>query len=137
METKKNDIGNDALFDIPEFEGLFSITKDGRVWNHNKDRWLLPHIRTRTHYYFGKVRGCKGVDTKDFLAVTLRNKKLTRSLDIHRLMAKMFLPNQKKFKFVNHIDFNRQNNKLSNLEWVQSPIVKKKKFYVLNPEKNK
>jgi hypothetical protein len=137
MTTIKNDVWYEELFDIPEFEGLFSITKDGRVWSHNRDRWILPHVRTRTHYYFGKARGCKGMDTKDFLAVTLHNKKLVKSLDIHRLMANVFLDNPLQFKFVHHLDFNRQNNKLSNLAWVQSPIIKKKKYYPLNPVKTK
>ncbi len=34
---------------------------------------------------------------------------------IHRLMAKTFLPDEK--EHVNHIDGNKQNNQLSNLEW--------------------
>lgn len=36
---------------------------------------------------------------------------------LHRLLASAFIPNPKKLPIINHIDGNKQNNCLSNLEW--------------------
>jgi hypothetical protein len=41
-----------------------------------------------------------------------------KSYRIHRLLADAFIPNPEKKPAINHIDSNRENNSLSNLEWV-------------------
>ena len=45
------------------------------------------------------------------------NKKYHR-LPIHRLVAKTFIPNPNNYQVVNHIDENKFNNSVENLEWV-------------------
>lgn len=37
---------------------------------------------------------------------------------VHRLVAEAFIPKRRKRKLVNHIDGNKLNNNVSNLEWV-------------------
>ncbi len=45
---------------------------------------------------------------------------IQKTVMVHRLIAKSFLDNAKNKPQVNHIDGNKHNNKLDNLEWVTS-----------------
>lgn len=50
--------------------------------------------------------------------LTYNNKRYYTS--IHRLVAKEFLDNPNNYNQVNHIDGNKQNNRYSNLEWINA-----------------
>lgn len=51
------------------------------------------------------------------ISLTEKNGKRT-SIYIHQLVATLFITNPNNYPFVNHIDENRANNYISNLEWV-------------------
>ena len=80
------------------FEGLYEISNLGRVKNCRFNK--LKKSRIRSGYY----------------SVTLFKDGELKSLSIHRMMADAFINNKK--ECVNHIDGNKLNNNLSNLEWV-------------------
>lgn len=40
-----------------------------------------------------------------------------RAITVHRLVALAFIPNEKNLPFVNHQNFDREDNHVSNLEW--------------------
>jgi hypothetical protein len=48
-----------------------------------------------------------------YIKISINNK----SYSVHRLVALSFIPNIENKEFVNHIDGNKRNNKLTNLEW--------------------
>lgn len=52
-----------------------------------------------------------------YLKTTLRKEKKQYNKTIHRLVAKAFIPNPNNLPQVNHIDGNKQNNCVDNLEW--------------------
>ena len=56
-------------------------------------------------------------DNKGYLHVSLYNDKGRRRNQVHRLVAKAFIPNPDNLLQVNHIDENKQNNCIDNLEW--------------------
>lgn len=89
---------------VPNYEGLYEGSNFGRIKSlprgkKGKEKILKP---TKQTYYI--IDLCKGGEIKRFL--------------VHRLIAKTFLENTKNKEHVNHIDGNKLNNKLENLEWV-------------------
>ena len=69
-------------------------------------------------YYINKF--LKGSRDKDgYLKCALINKyNKQKYLRIHRIIAKVFIPNLLNKPQINHIDGNKQNNCIFNLEWV-------------------
>ena len=76
------------------------------------------------NYYIsslGRFKNSKGIIMKDYkphhsgyIIVRVNKKKFA----LHRLVAMNFIPNENKKPFVNHIDGNKTNNRLDNLNWV-------------------
>jgi hypothetical protein len=90
--------------DIPELGGKYQCSSLGRIRRINKDPRCL------------KEKYLKLQNTKDgYISV---NPTVWYRKRVHRIVAELFLENPNKYKFVNHKDFNKKNNAVSNLEWV-------------------
>ena len=63
------------------------------------------------------MRVCNG--TKGYLQICLTKNNLKKTHKIHRLVAKAFIPNPnpETLTDINHIDENKKNNCVENLEW--------------------
>lgn len=57
------------------------------------------------------------MDEKGYVKVSLWVNKKVKTIKIHRLVAKYFVPNPYNYKEVNHKDENKTNNHAENLEW--------------------
>lgn len=57
------------------------------------------------------------LDTTGYYIVSLTDGKVKRNRSIHRLLALAYIPNPNNLPHVNHIDGNKTNNNLDNLEW--------------------
>ena len=89
--------------EISGYEGLYEVSDTG----------LVRSLK------FGKKRILSaGKQRKGYLAVQLCKDGICKNLLIHRLVAKAFIPNPKNLKTVNHIDENKMNNNVNNLEWL-------------------
>lgn len=86
---------------IKGYEGLYDISTEGRVYSHITKKFLSPS-KIKNHYR----------------AVALYKNKEGVSKTIHTLVAKAFIPRENLQLQVNHIDGNKHNNNVLNLEWV-------------------
>lgn len=88
-----------TFYPIKDFPN-YLISKEGLVFSLVTNRILKQHVQ-QTGYYAVSIKTA----TNNFQFV-------------HRLLAKTFIPNPDNLPEVNHIDGNKLNNSLDNLEWV-------------------
>jgi len=99
--------------DIKGFEGLYQVSNKGRVRS-------LDRIIT---FKDGKKRCYKGqllkphIETRGYLSVCLLKNSKRTYVRIHRLVAETFMYNKCKKPEINHIDGNKSNNAVTNLEF--------------------
>lgn len=91
--------------DVKGFEGKYMISNLGNVKSMNYLNKKTPKVLTPIRHHLG------------YMLVHLGSNKIKM---IHTLVAEAFIPNPEGKKFVNHIDGNKQNNRVTNLEWVTS-----------------
>ena len=79
----------------------YSVSSKGRVRNDK----------------FNKIKA-NGNTTDGYYKVDLYSDGQRETKKIHRLVAEAFIPNPNNLPQVNHIDGNKKNNDVNNLEWV-------------------
>ncbi len=72
------------------------------------------------------------IHTKGYKSIRLRNKGLSKTFRIHRLVAEAYLPNPKQMPQVNHINGIKTDNHISNLEWCDNSYNQRHSYNVLN-----
>ena len=101
---------------IPNFSA-YKINNQGEVYS----RWVcLRAVKPRKFTLGNQWKIIKPVYDKScgYMIVTLIDDNGKRfNKRIHRLLMEAFVPNPQGFKHINHIDGNKLNNSLSNLEW--------------------
>ena len=91
MEEWKNVIG---------YEGLYEVSNIGNVRNVRRNTLLKL---SKTNY--------------GYIQVYLYKNGIRTGLKVHRLVAQAFIPNPDNLPQINHLDEDKTNNRVDNLEW--------------------
>lgn len=89
--------------DIEGYEGVYYVSNFGRikhVINQEYSRLRIPYPATN-----------------GYLRLVLSYKGRRTTISVHREVAKAFIDNPMCYETVNHIDFDKTNNTVENLEW--------------------
>lgn len=87
--------------DVVGYEGKYKVSSDGLVLSVRTGKILKP-IKMKSGYCY--VHLCDG-------------KCNTKLCKLHRVVAKAFIPNPNNLPQINHINGNKSDNRVENLEW--------------------
>lgn len=110
---------NERWKDIPGYEGMYQVSNLGRV------KSMARVICNGKGYYLSKEKILKpNVLAKGYLQVELQKNRKRHCLQVHRIVAATFIDNPHKdlYNQVNHLNGNKQDNRVWNLEWCNNSI---------------
>lgn len=101
--------------DIPGYEGLYQVSNLGRV--RSLDRYVFTIKGCGKRFVSGEIK--KPTQRKSgYLKTGLYKEGKSKTREVQRLVAEAFIDNPLGKTQVNHIDGDKTNNCVSNLEWV-------------------
>lgn len=89
--------------DVPGYNGLYQVSNTGQVRSAYYHDWRVLSPKTDKDGYME-------------VCLYLNSKRSTKK--VHRLVAEAFIPNGDALPQVNHVDEDKRNNNVTNLEWV-------------------
>jgi hypothetical protein len=100
--------------DIAGYEGLYQVSNLGRVKSLDREKSNGTGVYTLP----GKIK--TGNERRGYLGIQLFKSKKFKNVYIHRLVAEAFIPNPERKETINHINGNKLDNRVENLEWVSN-----------------
>lgn len=97
---------------IEGFEGSYEISSHGQIRSLDRSHTA----GTRTRVIKGGIKTPEEMVNDYFRVYLYKDNKRSRHF-VHRLVALAFIPNPEGKPIVNHMDRNRKNNNVTNLEW--------------------
>jgi HNH endonuclease/NUMOD4 motif-containing protein len=102
MDVKENE-----FVDIPDFPG-YRINRTGMIKSFKR----YPEGKLLSPY----------TDKDGYICASLRRDNKSKAIKVHRAVALTFIPNPENFPQVNHKNCNKEDNEVSNLEWVSNQV---------------
>lgn len=86
---------------IINYEDRYEVCSEGKIISLKRGIFLKPKT-----------------DKKGYLHVSLKGSNKKETFSVHRLVAVHFIENEENKRQVNHINLNKRDNSVENLEWV-------------------
>ena len=86
--------------DIKGYEGIYQISSFGRVYSVKNNIFISQSVRAN-----------------GYMQISLHKDGKRKPVLVHRLVAEAFIPNPENKETVNHLDEDKTNNRVDNLEW--------------------
>ena len=109
---------NECWKPIKDYEGIYEVSNYGRVKSLER---VIYNSGTKNGLYTIHEKIIKQRINKKrygYCELSLHKNGKEKRFKVHRLVAEAFIPNPNNLPEVNHIDGNKENNHILNLEWV-------------------
>lgn len=90
---------------VKGFEGLYEVSNLGNVRSLNYHNWGIVKNLTPTADKFGYLRVCLSKNDRQYNGI------------VYRMVAQAFIENPDNFPQINHINEDKSDNRVENLEW--------------------
>lgn len=105
MELWKAIKGYEGLYEVSNLGNVKSLGREIKLKNGGAYRKPIKILKQNTDKYGYKYVILRSLDGK------------AKTLKVHRLVAFAFIENENNYQQVNHMDENKANNNMKNLEW--------------------
>lgn len=105
---------NEIWKPVVGYEGLYEVSSNGRIKSLNKS---VIHKRYGVQKKNEFILNINKTSNFGYYKCKLTKNNVTKVFFVHRIVAEAFIPNTNNYPIINHIDFNKTNNNVDNLEW--------------------
>ena len=111
--------------DIEKYDNLYQVSNLGRI-----KRKKHSFIRKNKSYIIDDYIVSQNINNAGYLCVSLSVNGKVYYNTVHRLVAENFIPNPNNLSDVDHIDNNKENNNVNNLQWISHKDNMNKAFHI-------
>ena len=104
---------NEIWKPIKNFGEYYQVSNLGNIRSVERTMFSKNGVKRR----FKSKQLKTALNEHGYIVVVIRVNNVHHNLKLHRLVAECFIPNPENKLTVNHIDGNKQNNNVLNLEW--------------------
>lgn len=99
--------------DVVGYEGFYQVSNYGKIRSMDRE---ITQKNGRKRFYKGEIKSF-AKDKDGYLIVCLNKEGKQKNHKVHRLVGESFIVNYENKPLINHIDEDKSNNHVENLEW--------------------